>query len=170
VRKPGSSCDPVSWPAQLSDSGMHKEGGSPMDRSESGLEIGGGPGLRQAMVVLGVVFAGVLGVVVAKQMSAEAMAVVVGVICGVAAAIPTSLLLLVVLTRSERRRLDEEDRRRRSTQGAYPPVVVIQGGAPQSLPAGPQAGFWPSPAPGPLADRQWQVVGGEDLVEEGRWQ
>ena len=39
-----------------------------------------------------------------------------------------------------------------------------------SLPAGSQAGFWPSPAPGPLTDRQWQVVGGEDLVEEGRWQ
>ena len=141
-----------------------------MDRSEEGLDIGGGPSLKQALVVLGVVFVGVLAVVIAKQMSAEAMAVVVGVVCGVAAAIPTSLLLLVVLTRNERRRLDAEDRQRRSGQGAYPPVVVIQGGTPQSLPAGPQAGYWPSPAPGPLADRQWQVVGGEDLLEEGRWQ
>lgn len=140
-----------------------------MDRKESGLEIGGGPSLKQAMVVLGIVFVGVLGVVVAKQMSAEAMAVVVGVICGVAAAIPTSLLLLVVLTRSERRRYEEEDRQRRSAQGRYPPVVVIQGGTSQSLPTGPQAGYWPSPAPGPLADRQWQVVGGEDLLEGGEW-
>jgi hypothetical protein len=141
-----------------------------MDRSETGLDIGGGPSLKQALMALGIVFAGVLGVVIAKQMSAEAMAVVVGVICGVAAAIPTSLLLLVVLTRNDRRRLEEEDRQRRSNRGDYPPVVVIQGGAPQSLPAGPQAGYWPSPAPGPLTDRQWQVVGGEDLLEEGRWQ
>ncbi len=138
-----------------------------MNRSEGGLEIGGGPSLRQMMVGLGVVFVGVLVVVVGKQMSAEAMAVVVGVICGVAAAIPTSVLLLVVLTRSERRRYEEEERRR-SAQGSYPPVVVIQGGTPQSLPAGPQAGYWPSAAPGPLSDRQWQVVGGEDLLEDGR--
>ncbi len=141
-----------------------------MDRSDGGLEIGGGPSLRQVIVGLGVVFVGVLLVVVGKQMSAEAMAVVVGVICGVAAAIPTSLLLLVVLTRSERRRHEEEERERRSAQGRYPPVVVIQGGTQQSLPSGPHAGYWPSPAPGPLADRQWQVVGGEDLLEDGRWQ
>jgi hypothetical protein len=139
-----------------------------MDRSEGGLEIGGGPSLKQAMVVLAIVFVGVLAVVVAKQMSAEAMAVVVGVICGVAAAIPTSLLLLVVLTRSERRRSEEEERQRRAAHGSYPPVVVIQGGTPQTLPGMPQAGYWPSPAPGPLADRQWQVVGGEDLLEDGR--
>jgi hypothetical protein len=140
-----------------------------MDRSESGLEISGGPGLKQALMLLGAVFVGVLAVVVAKQMSAEAMAVVVGVICGVAAAIPTSLLLLVVLTRSERRRFEEDERRRRASQGQYPPVVVIQGGSPHSLPAGPQAGYWPSPAPGPLEDRRWQVVGGDELSEGQRW-
>jgi hypothetical protein len=129
-----------------------------MDRSETGLDIGGGPGLKKAGLVLAMVFVGVLAVVVAKGMSAEAMAVVVGVICGVAAASPTSLLLLVVLSRSERRR--------RAADGPVPPVVVIQGGAPQSLPPGPQAGYWPSPAPGPLSDRHWQVVGGEELLED----
>ena len=139
-----------------------------MDRSQSGLELSGGPGLKQVAVVLGLLLVGALAVVVVKQMSAEAMAVVIGVICGVAAAIPTSLLLLVVLTRSERRRHEEEEQRRR--QGQYPPVVVIQGSAPQALPPGTPAGYWPSPAPGPLADRQWQVVGGEELLEDRRWQ
>ncbi|MEJ2209974.1 MAG: hypothetical protein P8129_13160 [Anaerolineae bacterium] len=139
-----------------------------MDRSESGLEISGGPGLKQVMVAMSLIFVGVLAVIVAKQMSAEAMAVVIGIICGVLAAIPTSLLLLVVLTRSERRRYDEEDRKK--SQRQYPPVVVIQGGAPQALPPGTPAGYWPSPAPGPLNDRQWQVVGGEDLLEDRRWQ
>lgn len=95
------------------------------------------------MVTLGVLFVGALAVVVAKQMSAEALAVVIGVICGVAAAIPTSLLLVVVLTCSERR----QDRWR------YLPVVVIQGGATHSLPASPQAGYWASPALRPMADR-----------------
>ena len=134
------------------------------------MESQGGLGPKQVLVGLGVVFVAVLAIVVAKQMSAEAMAVVVGIICGVAAAIPTSVLLLVVLTRAERRRHEEEERRSRSAYGQYPPVVVIQGGAPQSmLPPGPQAGYWPSPAPGPLADRHWEVVGGEDLLGERRW-
>jgi hypothetical protein len=139
-----------------------------MDRSEGGLEISGGPGLKQTMVAMGLIFVGVLAVIVAKQMSAEAMAVVIGVICGVAAAIPTSLLLLVVLTRNERRRYEQEDQKGR--QGQYPPVVVIQGGAPQALPPGAPAGYWPSPAPGPMTDRQWQVVGGDELLEDRRWQ
>lgn len=138
-----------------------------MDSSEKGLDIAGGPSLRQALVGLGVVFVGLLAIVVAKQMSAEAMAVVVGVICGVAAAIPTSLLLLVVLTRSERRQAEEERRRGRYGHGQYPPVVVIQGGTSQG--ALPPAGYWPSPAPGPLDDRQWELVGGGELEESPRW-
>ena len=124
-----------------------------------GLEIRGGPSLKQALMVLGAVFVGVLAIVIAKQMSAEAMAVVVGVICGVAAAIPTSILLLVVLTRSERRRIEEDERRRRSGYGQYPPVVVIQGGAPQqSLPPG----YWPAPGIHPeLVDQEasYRVLG-----------
>jgi hypothetical protein len=138
-----------------------------MDESPGGgLDIRGGPSLKQAALVLGAVFTGVLAVVVVKQMSAEAMAVVVGVICGVAAAIPTSLLLLVVLTRSERRRYEEEERQQRAAHKTYPPVVVIQGGTPQALPPGMPAGYWPSPAPGPMANRQWQVVGGEELLDD----
>jgi hypothetical protein len=124
--------------------------------------------LKQLAAVLGLVFAAVLAVVVGKQMSGDAMAVVVGVVCGVAAGIPTSLLLWVVLTRRERYRVDEMERQ--AGRGAYPPVVVIQGGAPQGLQPGPQAGYWPPPAPGPPANRQFQVVGGDDLIiDEGRY-
>jgi hypothetical protein len=101
-----------------------------------------------------------LAVFVGKQMSAEAMAVVVGVVCGVAAGIPTSLLLMVALTRRERQRSEDVDQLRQ--QGGYPPVVVIQGGSPQALPQGPQAGYWPLPHPGPVAQRQFHVVGGDD--------
>jgi hypothetical protein len=105
-------------------------------------------------------FAITLAVVVGKQMSTEAMAVLIGIVCGVVASIPTTALLVVWLLRREKQR--EEDSSRQ-TRGAYPPVVVIQGSAPQNWPMGSQAGYWPAPAPGPLPNRQFHVVGGDDL-------
>jgi hypothetical protein len=124
--------------------------------------------LKTVAVGLGLVFAITLAAVVGKQMSAEAMAVVVGVVCGVAAGIPTSVLLLLVFNRRDRLRMEEREQRVR--QQGYPPVVVVQGGAPQALPPGHQAGYWPSPAPGPATNRQFHVVGGEDLVvDEGEF-
>ena len=138
-----------------------------MDQEERGLDFGGfGGNARHVLVGLGLVFAVTLAVVVGKQMNTEAMAVVVGVVCGVAAGIPTSLLLLVVLTRRERQQTEVAQRHHQ--QGNYPPVVVIQGGGgPQGLPPGPQAGYWPSPMPGPAVDRQFHVLGGDDLRLEG---
>jgi hypothetical protein len=127
-----------------------------------GLEVGDGISLKQIAVVMGLVFTVALAVVVGKQMSTEAMAVVVGVVCGVAAGIPTSVLLLVVLTRRERQRTGEGQRP--LGQHNYPPVVVIQGGAPQALPPGSQAGYWPGPGPGPGSHRQFHVVGGDELL------
>jgi len=124
--------------------------------------------MKQVGVVLLMVFAAVLAVIVAKQMSTEAMAVVIGVVCGVAASIPTAVLLLVVLTRRDRQRL--EDGERHSARGNYPPVVVIQGGAPQALPQGPQAGYWPAPPPEPGLRREFHVVGGDELLlDDGQY-
>jgi len=136
-----------------------------MDREERGLDIGSGLGFKQVAVAMGLIFAVTLAVVVGKQMSAEAMAVVVGVVCGVAAAVPTSVLLVVVLTRGERRRAQDEDHRQ-ARSGQYPPVVVIQGGGPQALPPGAQGGYWPGTMPGPGGERRFQVVGGDELVDD----
>jgi hypothetical protein len=121
--------------------------------------------LKQVAAVLLLIFVIVLAVVVGKQMSTEAMAVVIGVVCGVAAGIPTSVLLVVALTRRERQKLEDEERQARSER-SYPPVVVIQGGAPQALPPGLPAGYWPAPMPGPPASRQFHVVGGDDLLPD----
>jgi hypothetical protein len=124
--------------------------------------------MKQTGAVFGLVFAVTLAIFVGRQMSAEAMAVVIGVVCGVAAGIPTSLLLLVAVTRRDRQRTEEADRYRQ--QSAYPPVVVIQGGAPQALPQGPQAGYWPVGQPGLAVQRQFHVVGGDDLLlDDGRF-
>jgi hypothetical protein len=126
--------------------------------------------LRQTMIVVGLVFAIALAVVVAKQMSTEAMAVVIGVVCGVAAGIPTALLLLVAMNRRDHARLEELEDQARQAQRNYPPVVVIQGGAPQALPGGFQADYWPAPQPGPVSQRDFRVVGGDDLiVDAGRY-
>lgn len=127
--------------------------------------VGGmGVGLKQILLVVGLVFGITLAAVVGKKMSAEAMAVVVGVVCGVAAAIPSSILLMVASARRDRNQMNTMDARPR--QQASPPVVVIQGGAPPALPPGPQAGYWPATHPGPAVNRDFRVVGGEDLTRQ----
>jgi hypothetical protein len=138
------------------------------EKGSSQAREGDGVALKQVGVAIGLVFAVTLAVVVGKQMSTEAMAVVIGVVCGVAAGIPTSILLVVALTRRERRRAEDADAERQARQGSYPPVIVIQGGAPQALPPGPQSGYWPSPVPWQPARRDFHVVGGDDLLLEDR--
>jgi hypothetical protein len=111
---------------------------------------------------MGLVFAVTLAVIVGKELSTEAMAVVIGVVCGVAAGIPTSLLLLLALNRRDAQ--PDRDQDLQQARSGAPPIVVIQGGSPQSLPQGPQAGYWPAPQSGPIVNRQFQVVGGDDLL------
>lgn len=120
--------------------------------------------MKQIGGVFALVFAVTLAVMVGKEMSTEAMAVVIGVVCGVAAGIPTALLLLMAVTRRDRQRVEEAERQAYHAQRNAPPVVVIQGGSPQALPQGPQAGYWPAPPQGPPVQRQWHVVGGDDLL------
>lgn len=138
-----------------------------MEGEERGLDLKlgtSGASLKHIGVLLALVFVVALAVVVVKEMSSEAMAVVIGVICGVTAGIPTSGLLLVVLTRRDRQKAEEAERLAR--RDSAPPVVVIQGGATHSLPQGPQAGYWPMPQPGPTVQRQFKVVGSSDLLLE----
>ncbi len=120
-----------------------------------------GVSLKQIALIVGLAFAVTLAVMIGKRMSTEAMAVVIGIVCGIAASIPTTGLLMMVLARRDRQK--DEDNGRLPRQGAYPPVVVIQGGAPQPMLPGQQAGYWPAPLSGPPATRQFTVVGGEEL-------
>ena len=122
-------------------------------------------GLGRVLVVVGLVFGITLAAVVGSRMSAEAMAVVVGVVCGVAAGIPTSALLLIAMGHRDRRRYEREEHSPRF--GASPPVVVIQGGAPQALPAGRETGYWPASQPMAQAQRDFHIVGEDELVEDG---
>ncbi len=117
------------------------------------------------LLVVGLVFGIALAAMVGNRMSAEAMAVVVGVVCGVAAGIPTSALLLLAMGRRDQRRYGEQSQAPRF--GASPPVVVIQGGAPQALSPGRDAEYWPALQPMAHTQRDFQIVGDDDLVDEG---
>jgi hypothetical protein len=135
-------------------------GGDEYGRSTKG--SGRSPG--RIGLILGLACAIAVAVVIGNRMSAEAMAVVVGVVCGVAAGIPTSVLLLAVMSRREHQRNEALGQQHQPSH--YPPVVVIQGGAPQALPTGQQAGFWPALPPAPQSNRHFHVVGGEELLED----
>jgi hypothetical protein len=108
-------------------------------------------------------------------MSSDAIAVLVGVIAGVAASIPCALLLMAVTRRreaeeperyDERHDEDHRDNDRRYSERidprrAMPPVIVVAPGnaAPQQLP---YAASFPYQAPQPQAQRQFRIMGYEE--------
>jgi hypothetical protein len=97
-----------------------------------------------------VAFAVTLALVIGHRLSDEALAVLAGAVCGVGAAIPTSLLVVVVSRRRDERGQPPVQ------QGPYPPVVVV------APPGGRQlSGDWSafsSSLTAPM-ERQFTVVG-----------
>jgi len=116
--------------------------------------------MRRAMTAVVLAFAATLALVVGNRMSAEAMAVVMGVVCGVAAAIPMSLLILLILSRQGRQAEEPMYGRLGGQCGACPPVVVIQGGshAPNQLVPPSYSTQTITLKPDP-AQRQFRVIG-----------
>ena len=123
--------------------------------------------LRQSGLWGAVAFGVALAVIVGIRLDQAALAVVVGVACGVGASIPISLLILSVLRRRDAR--DATDGRRMPRDAAYgaaeaPPVVLV---APPAAPQLPQPSPWPGSQVSPLpAQRQFKVIG-EEGVEDG---
>jgi len=111
--------------------------------------------MKKVAIIAVIAFAVTLAVIIGKRMSTDAMAVVIGVACGVVASIPTSLLILAV---SNRR--DEQEVRRR---GEYPPVVIVNPG--NNQPRYLQPPFLPPLSQG--QERQFRVIGDEDVVLDG---
>jgi hypothetical protein len=134
-----------------------------------------GGGLRQVIALLALGFIVTLGVVVGTRMSSDAIAVLVGVIAGVAASIPCALLLMAVTRHPEKRELlrydsqQYEDRRhndwryseRMDPRRAAPPVVIVTPGqaVPQQLPYAASFSYPPAPA---QSQRQFRVMGYEE--------
>jgi hypothetical protein len=120
------------------------------------MEPPAGIDFRKAAVLVGGVFAIVLGVVIGTRLSSDAIAVLIGVIAGVVAGVPTALLLIFV-TR-QRQEYEPEPYEQRYRQMAPPVIVVTPSSAPQVFAQYP--GMSPSqqlpPAQGP---RRFRVMG-----------
>ncbi len=99
-----------------------------------------------------------LAAVVGQRMDAQAMAVVVGVVVGVVASLPTAALVLLATSRRGRRRQDAPY----PNAAPLPPMVVIQGGTQPSLPQQPLMPAWTM-----TRERPFVVVGRGDEWAEG---
>jgi hypothetical protein len=121
--------------------------------------------MKRTFAIIGAAFAVALAVVIGNRMSADAMAVVVGVVCGVLASIPTSLLIIWALGRRGYG-AGTEAQVRNNTGTHYPPVVVVNPGPGYGM-----AGYGPPPAPpldrslpAPGSPRTFKVVGDEETM------
>jgi len=117
--------------------------------------------MGKIVVLLLLAFAVSLGAVVGNRMSADAMAVVVGVVCGVAAGMPMSVLLMLALNRKQRQSEEPAICQGNGRYAPYPPVLVIQGGAPAAANLVPP--YYPMhTAVSEPGNRQFRVIGERD--------
>ena len=115
--------------------------------------------LRQSGILGVVAFGVALAVIVGIRLEQAALAVIIGVICGVSASIPTSLLIVAIL-----RRRDAQETRRHTQHSApapQPPQIVVV--TPPQMRAG---NNWPEeyslPVPG---QRQFAIIGDEEIEQ-----
>ncbi len=112
--------------------------------------------LGVVLLVFTAAFGLTLAVVVGQRLSDQAMAVLAGSVCGVAASIPPSLLIIWVTRRKQEPRMPYA--------GPYPPVVVVQ--PPTAYPpgVGERGGRYLPPAYAQMnipVQREFVVVGEE---------
>jgi hypothetical protein len=115
-------------------------------------------------IVLLVIFTVTLAVMVGNRMSVETLAVLIGLVCGVAASIPTGLLVMAVTRRPdsspERRQSRNEQRFAHPSPQEYPPVIIVNPAG-----AGPTMSRWLPPTLPTLTSgegRRFRVIGQEE--------
>jgi hypothetical protein len=106
-----------------------------------------------------------MGVVVGTRMSSDAIAVLVGVVAGVAASIPCALLLMAVTRRRDpepaERQEDVYPKHYQEARRAVPPVIVVTPGNASAQPL-PYGGGYSHQLPQPQPQRQFRVMGNEE--------
>lgn len=90
--------------------------------------------MRNGLIVISVAFAMALAAFVGNRLSHDALAVVVGALCGISATIPVTLGLIIAASRNWGREESPRDTPYDSTPNRYapqPPIVIVA--PPQSL-------------------------------------
>ena len=90
-----------------------------------------GKRLARFATVIGALFAVTAGVIVTQKLSQDALALIIGLTCGVAAMVPT-LALGVFIWRREHTQVHTERLQDQSPSYQSPPVIVV---TPQALPS-----------------------------------
>ncbi|GAB4444814.1 MAG: hypothetical protein Kow0031_27260 [Anaerolineae bacterium] len=121
--------------------------------------------MKRFFFVSGVVSAAVLSIVVGTRISADAMAVIIGIVCGVLASIPTSVILVWAL-RQRDRQLELQTGGPYQRMGHYPPVVVVNGQGTNGY-----GSMMPPPVPALSSaaggSRDFKVIGQENTESAG---
>jgi hypothetical protein len=123
--------------------------------------------MRNGIILVGIAFAVALAVIVGNRLSNEAMAVVVGAVCGISASIPVSLALVIAASRNWGR--EQGPREVEYDYGSHryapqPPQILVVSPPPQPpSPYGfPQNQYFlPPGAPDIGAPRDFKIIGDE---------
>jgi hypothetical protein len=114
--------------------------------------------MRLMAVIVSLAFVVTLAALIGTRLSTDALAVVVGVTCGVVAGMPMSVLILAALNRRANAGLARGNNPGMPQPTSYPPVVVIQGGAPAPNNLIPPY----DPSSVEAAPRQFRIVGEDE--------
>ena len=120
--------------------------------------------MKNGIFIIGIVFAATLAYVVGNRLSNEAMAVVVGALCGISASVPVSIALFIAASknwgRGELSRPEVSEPH--PTYAPQPPFIVVA--PPQFNPAQYQSApqYFPTPMPNQLIEsRDFKLIGEE---------
>lgn len=120
--------------------------------------------MKKTVAMLSAVFAIALAVLIGTRMSADALGVLVGVVCGVLASLPTSLVLIWALVRRTQGSTGEPMRNGLANHPSYPPVVVVNPGPGYGLHGYGLPPVSSSSLPAPSGPRSFKVVGDEETL------
>ncbi len=129
--------------------------------------------MRNGIILAGIAFAVALAVIVGNRLSDEAMAVVVGAVCGISASIPVSIALVIAASKNWGRSEEPRD----APYGAgydygshryapQPPQILVVSPPPQNISPYPYSGapyFLPPQIDNTVnnSSREFKIIGDE---------
>ncbi|MFQ5613822.1 MAG: hypothetical protein ACE5H9_17010 [Anaerolineae bacterium] len=124
--------------------------------------------MKRLIYLVGIAFGVSMAAIIGTRMSSDAMAIVVGIVFGVTASIPTSLLIAYILRQRDasQRDMNGSPGYRNGLGGHYPPVVVV---TPPSNGSHPYAPSMPAlPVPTSISgSRSFKIIGQEGTEAAG---